>query len=98
MPPAEVFPPELDRVTLFRVTPSWTLFRQSTGCSARRGLWGTLDRLTDRLRGNCGCEGRGGGGRALYTPCNHATALPWRRADLEPHSSEPFLAEFDLIL
>ncbi len=74
MSPAEVFPPELVRVTLTRVTLSPTLFRQSTGCSARRGLWGTLGWWPDRLRGNGGGEGRGPAGplypSATAQPCN----------------------------
>jgi hypothetical protein len=46
----------------------WTLFHESTGCSAIEGLWGTFDLWTDRLRGNGGGEGRGGA-----TLCNRAT-------------------------
>ena len=56
------------------------------------GLCGTSKRWTDNLRGNPGSEGRGEG---ALPP---ATALPRRRADLEPHSSELFFTEFDLLL
>jgi len=75
-PPAPEFPPERIEMTLFRVPPSPTLFRQSTGYSAIEGLWGTLDRLTDRLRGNRGGEGGEGAGQARLTPlqpCNSGT-------------------------
>ena len=56
------------------------------------GLCGTSKRWTDRLRGNRGSEGRGRGSTPLQPPCSA------NRTDLEPHSSEPLFAEFDLIL
>jgi hypothetical protein len=46
-------------MTLLRVPLSWTLFRQSTGCSAAEGLWGTSHRWPGRSR--C-TPARGGGG------------------------------------
>jgi hypothetical protein len=57
---------ELIGLTLIRVSLSPTLFRQSTGYSAIEGLWGTLDRLTDRLRGAAVVRADGGGAGPLY--------------------------------
>jgi hypothetical protein len=54
--------------------PRPTLSRQSTRSSAIEGLWGTSDSWTDRLRGNCGGEGRGGGGHTPLQPRNRSTA------------------------
>jgi hypothetical protein len=79
MSPVQALPPELARATHVRVSLLSTLSHESTGSSAIEGLWGTLDRWTDRLRGNPGSEGGGGGGRAPSIPLQ-----PRNSATLEP--------------
>ncbi len=62
MSPPEAFPPELARVTLFRVFLPSTLFHETTGSSAIEGLWGTLVRGRTVCEGTAGGEGRGRAG------------------------------------
>ena len=92
MSPVQALPPELVGLTLLRVPLPRTLFHERSRCLVIEGLCGTSKRWMDNLRGNRGSEGQG------LPPCNRVTPLPRRRADLEPHSSEPLFAEFDRIL